>query len=193
MLFATRGLFLPDTEQVSNPMMRSALALAGAKTWLSGGILPKNAGKGIVFAQDIANLDLRANQLTVLSACNTARGDIKIGEGVFGLRRAFAVAGTKSLVMSLWEVPDRTSALLMERFFDNYQTGMDVVQLLQNSQNYIRNITVKELRESPLGVEILKEILKLRELPAQTQIDCQEDDKPLSHPFYWGAWVCQIR
>ena len=191
MLIATHGLFLPDTKQVSNPMMRSALALAGAKTWLSGRILPENAGKGIVFAQDIANLDLRANQLTVLSACNTARGDIKIGEGVFGLRRAFAVAGTKSLVMSLWEVPDRTSALLMERFFDNYQTGIDTVEALQNAQNYIRNITVNELRKSALGVEILKELLKLRELPAQTEINCQEDDKPLAHPFYWGAWVCQ--
>ena len=191
MLIATHGLFLPDTKQVSNPMMRSALALAGAKTWLSGGMLPKNAGKGIVFAQDIANLDLRANQLTVLSACNTARGDIKIGEGVFGLRRAFAVAGTKALVMSLWEVPDRTSALLMEQFFDNYQAGMDAIASLQNAQNYIRNITVKELRKSALGMEILKDILKLRELPAQMQIDCEEDDKPLAHPFYWGAWVCQ--
>ena len=191
MLIATHGLFLPDTKQVSNPMMRSALALAGAKTWLSGGILPENAGKGIVFAQDIANLDLRANELTVLSACNTARGDIKIGEGVFGLRRAFAVAGTKSLVMSLWEVPDRTSALLMERFFDNYQTGMNAVEALQNAQNYIRNITVNELIKSALGVEILKDILKLRELQAQMQIDCHEDDKPLEHPFYWGAWVCQ--
>ncbi|MGB3636641.1 MAG: CHAT domain-containing protein [Rivularia sp. (in: cyanobacteria)] len=136
-------------------------------------------------------MDLRTNQLTVLSACNTARGDIKIGEGVFGLRRAFAVAGTKALVMSLWEVPDRTSALLMERFFDNYQTGMNAVEALQNAQNYIRNITVKELRKSTLGVEILKDILKLRELSAQMQIDCYEDDKPLSHPFYWGAWVCQ--
>ncbi|MEM7553521.1 MAG: CHAT domain-containing protein [Cyanobacteria bacterium P01_A01_bin.84] len=191
MLIATHGLFLQDTKQVSNPMMRSALALAGAKTWLSGGITPENAGKGIVFAQDIANLDLRANQLTVLLACNTARGDIKIGEGVFGLRRAFAVAGTKSLVMSLLPVPDRTSALLMERFFDNYQAGMDAIEALQNAQNYIRNITVLELRQSTLGIEILKELLKLRELSAQTQIDCHEDDKPLSHPFYWGAWVCQ--
>ena len=123
-----------------------------------------------------------------MSACNTARGDIKIGEGVFGLRQAFAVAGTKSLVMSLWKVPDRTSALFMEQFFDNYQAGMDAVEALQNAQNYTRNITVKELKKSPLGVEILK----LRELSAQTQIDCQEDDKPFLHPFYWGAWVCQI-
>ncbi len=191
MLIATHGLFLPDTKQVSNPMMRSALALAGAKTWLSGGILPENAGKGIVFAQDVANLDLRANELTVLSACNTARGEIRIGEGVFGLRRAFAAAGTQALVMSLWEVPDRASALLMERFFDNYRADMDCVSALQNAQNYIRNITVDELRQSTLGVEILKELFKLRELPAQMQIDCHDDDIPLSHPFYWGAWVCQ--
>jgi CHAT domain-containing protein len=69
-------------------MMRSGLALAGANTWLFGGTLPPQAGKGFVFAQDIASLDLWANELTVLSACDTARGDIKIGEGVFGLRRA---------------------------------------------------------------------------------------------------------
>jgi CHAT domain-containing protein len=62
--------------------------------------LPQAAGKGFVFAQDIASLDLWANELTVLSACDTARGDIKIGEGVFGLRRAFAVAGAKTLVMA---------------------------------------------------------------------------------------------
>ncbi len=191
MLIATHGLFLPDTEQALNPMMRSALALAGANTWLMGGILPENAGKGLVFAQDIAGLDLRANELTVLSACDTARGDIKIGEGVFGLRRAFAIAGTKTLIMSLWKVPDRATALLMERFFDNYQNGMDCVKALQNAQNYIRNITVQELREYALGIEILKELLGVQELSVQSQIDCHEDDKPLEHPFYWGAWICQ--
>lgn len=174
-----------------NPMLRSLLALAGANTWLSGGTLPPEAGKGCVFAQDIANLDLWANELTVLSACDTAKGDIKIGEGVFGLRRAFTVAGTKTLVMSLWKVPDKATALLMERFFDNSQSGMQYADALRNAQNYTRNLTVKELRQSSLGIEVLKELLKVRDLSPQSKIDCQEEDTPLQHPFYWGAWICQ--
>ncbi|TFI54911.1 tetratricopeptide repeat protein [Mastigocladus laminosus UU774] len=209
MLIATHGLFLPDSPQQpptqhsinpksiiqnlksTNPMMRSGLALAGANTWLKNGTLPQKAGKGFVFAQEIASLDLWANELTVLSACDTARGDIKIGEGVFGLRRAFTVAGAKTLVMSLWKVPDRATALLMDRFFDNLQDGMGYTEALQNAQNYIRRITVKELRESALGMEVLKELLGVRELLPETKIDCQQEDTPLEHPFYWGAWICQ--
>jgi hypothetical protein len=93
-----------------DPMLRSALAFAGANTWLQGKPVPNEAGKGLVFAQDVAALDLWATELAVLSACQTGIGDIKIGEGVFGLRRAFAVAGAKTLVMSLWSVPDRATA-----------------------------------------------------------------------------------
>ncbi|MEH1867830.1 MAG: tetratricopeptide repeat protein [Nostoc sp.] len=210
MLIATHGLFQSDsqaqpvtnrrnllnmeglrTTKVENPMLRSGLALAGANTWLAGGRLPQAAGKGFVFAQDIASLDLWANELTVLSACDTARGDIKIGEGVFGLRRAFAVAGTKTLVMSLWSVPDKVTALLMERFFDNLQSGMSRSEALHSAQNYIRTITVKQLRESALGLEVLKELLAVKELSVNSKIDCQEKDTPLEHPFYWGAWICQ--
>ncbi|MBD2302821.1 CHAT domain-containing tetratricopeptide repeat protein [Nostoc sp. FACHB-190] len=210
MLIATHGLFQTDsapesatkrrnllsmerprTTKVENPMLRSGLALAGANTWLAGGKLPAYAGKGFVFAQDIASLDLWGNELTVLSACDTARGDIKIGEGVFGLRRAFAVAGTKTLVMSLWSVPDKVTALLMERFFDNLQFGMGRAEALHDAQDYIRNITVKQLRESALSLEVLKELLAVTELSENSLIDCQEDDTPLKHPFYWGAWICQ--
>ncbi|KYC35121.1 hypothetical protein WA1_09560 [Scytonema hofmannii PCC 7110] len=204
MLIATHGLFLPDIQQeppkvgnqefehfalstVKNPMMRSGVALAGANTWLSGGTLPREAGKGFVLAQDIASLDLWGNELTVLSACDTGRGDIKIGEGVFGLRRAFAVAGAKTLVMSLWKVPDTATALLMERFFDNLQHSMNRAEALQNAQNYIRKLTVKELRQSSLGIEVLEELLSVNKLSQQTK----EQDTPLEHPFYWGAWICQ--
>jgi CHAT domain-containing protein len=170
-----------------DPMLRSALAFAGANPWLQGKTLPKEAGKGLVFAQDVAALDLWATELAVLSACNTAIGDIKIGEGVFGLRRAFAVAGAKTLVMSLWSVPDRATALLMERFFTNLQQGLGRADALQDAQNYIRTITVNELQQSSLGLAVLEELEKL--LPQEHQF-CQ-DDRPLEHPYFWGAWVCQ--
>jgi tetratricopeptide (TPR) repeat protein/CHAT domain-containing protein len=211
LLIATHGVFLPDSPhsppqpplsrgeqdwfsfnrlsgiKVENPMLRSGLALAGANTWLSGDSLPKEAGKGFLFAQDVAALDLWATELTVLSACNTAIGDIKIGEGVFGLRRAFAVAGAKTLVMSLWSVPDRATALLIERFFTNLRQGLGRADALQDAQNYIRTITVKELQQSPLGLSVLEE---LKEPLPQEYHFCQ-DDRPLEHPYFWGAWVCQ--
>ena len=170
-----------------DPMLRSALAFAGANTWLKGKTLANQAGKGLVFAQDVAALDLWATELAVLSACNTAMGDIKLGEGVFGLRRAFAVAGAKTLVMSLWSVPDRATALLMERFFTNLQQGLGRADALQDAQNYIRTITVKDLQQSSLGLAVLEELEK--PLPQDYQF-CQ-DNRPLEPPYFWGAWVCQ--
>jgi CHAT domain-containing protein len=213
LLIATHGVFLPDSPhsppqpplirgeqdwfsfnrlsggKVENPMLRSGLAFAGANTWLKGGTLPSNAGKGLVFAQDVAALDLWATELAVLSACNTAMGDIKIGEGVFGLRRAFAVAGAKTLVMSLWSVPDRATALLMERFFTNLHEGLGRAEALQEAQNYIRTITVKDLQQSDLGQKLLDELVEKNSFPQDLQF--RQSDKPLAHPFFWGAWVCQ--
>jgi hypothetical protein len=170
-----------------DPMLRSALAFAGANTWLQGKTLPHEAGKGLVFAQDVAALDLWATELAVLSACQTGIGDIKIGEGVFGLRRAFAVAGAKTLVMSLWSVPDRATALLMQRFFTNLRQGLGRADALQDAQNYIRTITIKQLQQSSLGLSVLEELGKL--LPYDYSF-CQ-NDTPLAHPYFWGAWICQ--
>jgi tetratricopeptide (TPR) repeat protein/CHAT domain-containing protein len=174
---------------LENPMMRSGLAFAGAETWLKGGELPKEAGKGFLFAQDIIGIDLWENEIAILVACETAIGDIKNGEGVFGLRRAFAVAGAKTLVMSLWSVPTKATVLLMERFFDNLQRGLRRVDALQEAQNYIRRITIEELQQFPLGCEVIDELLTLKML-SETRLSCQEF-RPIEHKFFWGAWVCQ--
>ncbi|HBY75755.1 MAG TPA: hypothetical protein DEG47_01805, partial [Cyanobacteria bacterium UBA11148] len=177
-----------------DPMLCSALAFAGANTWLLGKRLPKPAGKGMVFAQDIAALDLWATELAVLSACQTGIGDIKLGEGVFGLRRAFAAAGAKTLLISLWSVPDRATALLMDRFFSNLHQGLGRAAALEDAQNYIRTITVKELQQFPLGQHVLEElntvIAHSNDINPQNNNFSQEDT-PLAHPYFWGAWVCQ--
>jgi len=212
LLIATHGVFIPNSSdeqpapepigqnrsnnrllatKAKDPMKRSGVALAGANTWISGKSLPPEAGKGIAFAFDVAGLDLWANELTVLSACSTAIGDIRIGEGVFGLRRAFAVAGAKTLVMSLWDVPDTATALLMERFFANLQRGLGRAEALLDAQNYTRTITVKELQQFPLGLELLKtELFNGGEIDQKILAE-QPDVTPLEHPRYWGAWVCQ--
>ena len=87
-------------------MLRSGLAMAGADTWLRAGNPPEVAEDGLLTAEDVTGLDMVATELVVLSACETGLGQIHVGEGVFGLRRAFVLAGTKTLVMSLWKVPD---------------------------------------------------------------------------------------
>ncbi len=82
-----------------DPMLRSGLALAGANTWLQHGSPPPRAEDGLLTAEDVTGLDLRGTELVVLSACDTGLGEVHAGEGVFGLRRAFVLAGVKTLVM----------------------------------------------------------------------------------------------
>ena len=177
----------PSTSHPEDPMLRSALAFAGANRWLAGKPLPAAAEKGMVFAQDIAALDLWETELAILSACQTGIGDVKLGEGVFGLRRAFAIAGTKTLIMSLWSVPDRATALLMNRFLSNLRQGLGRRVALKEAQDYIRTITVKQLQQSKFGRSILAELEKA--LPQTRQL--HPTDQPLAHPYFWGAWVCQ--
>ncbi|MCP4398360.1 MAG: CHAT domain-containing protein [bacterium] len=105
--------------QFENPLLRSGLALAGANT--AG--KQEGATEGIVTAEKILGLQLQGTELVVLSACETGMGEVQAGEGVFGLRRAFTQAGTKSLVMSLWSVPDKETQELMVQFYQNLLAG----------------------------------------------------------------------
>ena len=82
----------PGTE---NPMLRAGLALAGVRRWLAGGCLPEEAEDGLLMAEDVLGMDLRGTELVVLSGCDTGRGDVHVGEGVFGLQRAFLLAGAE--------------------------------------------------------------------------------------------------
>ena len=79
--------------QAESPLLRSGLALSGANTWLRGCDLPIDAGNGLLTAYDVTGMDLLDTRLVVLSACVTGLGQIRVGEGVFGLRRAFVEAG----------------------------------------------------------------------------------------------------
>src|SRR5205823_5431952 len=119
---ATHGFFLEDQPhepaggrgapgrlagaRFENPLLRSGLLLAGFNTWRNGGEPPPEAEDGLLTAEDVTGMDLLDTDLVVLSACETGLGQVHVGEGVFGLRRAFAVAGARTLVMSLWKVPD---------------------------------------------------------------------------------------
>jgi CHAT domain-containing protein len=97
-----------------NPLLLSGLVLAGANHRSSAG---KGEDDGILTAEEIASLDLSGVQWAVLSACETGVGDIRTGEGVFGLRRAFQVAGVGTLIMSLWSVDDEATRAWMKSLY----------------------------------------------------------------------------
>ncbi|HEY6274570.1 MAG TPA: CHAT domain-containing tetratricopeptide repeat protein [Terriglobales bacterium] len=137
---ATHGFFLQNTEEesptvagkpatrktraiqasspIENPLLRAGLALSGAN------LTKSNNEDGILTALEAANLNLWGTKLVTLSACETGVGDVKNGEGVYGLRRAFVLAGAESLVMSLWPVSDYVTREMMTAYYTGLKKGL---------------------------------------------------------------------
>jgi CHAT domain-containing protein/Tfp pilus assembly protein PilF len=148
---ATHGFFLPPTAIIKtnedflyetnsftvqqNPMFRSGLLLAGANTIWTSNTSNKSAEDGVLTAYEISQLDLSNTQLVTLSACETALGDIgEDNEGVYGLQRAFKMAGAKQILMSLWKVPDEQTTQLMVLFYNSILQGNDENTALRKAQ-----------------------------------------------------------
>ncbi len=150
---ATHGYFLKDLSASrnqktfgihiqnigANPLLRSGLLLAGAATRQGAGdSLNLEAEDGVLTAYEAMNLNLSETELVVLSACETALGEVKNGEGVYGLQRAFLVAGAKSVLMSLWKVSDESTTELIRLFYKHWLEGQDKFSALANAQRSIR-------------------------------------------------------
>ncbi len=133
---ATHGKFLSDIDRTSsvfggsfdkqkaggNPLLRSFLVFAGADS--PDSIKKKlNNDDGFLTAYEAMNLNLDKTELVVLSACETGLGEIRNGEGVYGLQRAFIQAGAKTVIMSLWSVSDEATQELMSIFYKEWLGG----------------------------------------------------------------------
>lgn len=141
---ATHGFFLTDTfssnssgeptrsisanAKIENPLLRSGLALAGANIHKSSG------DDGVLTALEASGLNLWGTKLVTLSACDTGVGDVKNGEGVYGLRRAFVLAGTETLVMSLWPVSDYVTREMMTSYYKGLKEGLGRGEALRQVQ-----------------------------------------------------------
>jgi len=143
---ATHGYFMQDLREDEeeepkkkkelNPLMRSGLLLAGSQKTFNK--IAKSNEDGVLTAFEAQTLDLSNTDLVVLSACETAQGEIKNGEGVFGLQRAFQVAGAKSVITSLWRVDDAATEMLMTQFYTRWLKGTDKWQALKEAQKEVQ-------------------------------------------------------
>ena len=146
---ATHGYFLKDVEHTSwpigvhadnarnNVLLRSGLMLTGASEAdkVKSGLDDSN--NGIITSYEAMNLDLKGTDLVVLSACETGLGEIKAGEGVYGLQRAFLAAGADAIIMSLWKVDDNATQQLMNNFYANLVKTGDKQKAFKQAQQQL--------------------------------------------------------
>ncbi|NEP29251.1 CHAT domain-containing protein, partial [Moorena sp. SIO3I6] len=158
---ATHGFFLDpkesplgETNVFDNPLLRSGLVFAGVEPRQSGG------DDRIMTAYETTLLNLLGTKLVVLSACDTAVGDITSGEGIYGLRRALVIAGSESQVISLWKVSDTATKDLMVGYYKNLKAGQGRSQALHEIQ---RQMLQGELKG--------------------------EDGRLYDHPYYWASFI----
>ncbi len=164
---ATHGFYQPDTAEGRNVLLNSGLMLANSGLSLAGKTA-ENQDDGILTAAEAMNLNLDSTELVVLSACETGLGEIKNGEGVYGMQRAIKVAGARSVVMSLWKVNDEATGQLMENFYKNW-LGQPIKKGTKKN--------TKSGRTATPG-------MRAAFLAAQKQLKTR-----YPNPYYWGAFV----
>jgi CHAT domain-containing protein/Tfp pilus assembly protein PilF len=156
---ATHGFFLEDgaaptssrgvihlgsgdvaSRRPTDPLLRSGLVLSGAHAppFTATSSARRPADGALVTALELAGLDLWGTQLVVLSACDTGRGDVKRGQGVYGMRRALVTAGAETVVMSLWKVNDDTTRQLMEEYYRHLLRGQGRATALRQAMLSLR-------------------------------------------------------
>jgi len=151
---ATHGFFIEDVESnyqererlerlgggqraVENPLFRSGLIMAGANNaWSDRPVA--GVEDGILFSEEIAKLNLLGAGVVVLSACETGLGTVNNSEGVFGLQRAFKLAGAETLIMSLWSVSDEATSIMMREFYRNWLSGKTKHEAFAQAQRTLR-------------------------------------------------------
>jgi len=148
---ATHGFYHNKANQnynnlKDNPLLRSGLFFSGADNAYNGVYIPEGLEDGILTAQEISTLDLQGTDLVVLSACETAQGDIS-SDGVFGLQRGFKMASAGGSLMSLWKVDDDATQVLMTEFYRHWMSGKSKHEALKIAKNIVRS---HKKWESPL-------------------------------------------
>ena len=157
---ATHGFFLSDNEELKknaflnptmsdkiepvDPMMRSGLLFAGGNRAWTGKRHIEGIDDGILTAKEISTLNFSSVDLVVLSACQTGLGIVKANEGVYGLQRAFKLAGTETIIMSLWEVDDLATSIMMSAFYEKYLAGYSKSEAFKYAVDSVRDYRIDD-------------------------------------------------
>jgi CHAT domain-containing protein len=187
--FLSETSWTKSSSLVRSPMLQSGLALAGAN---------REPSKALLTAEEVSDLDLRGAELIVLSACETALGKVESGEGVLGLQRGFHEAGARTLALSLWNVSDAATSVLMEELYLNlWEKKMPLLQALRQAQlTLLRNPARVEERRQELHAELSKsqvsaELLQQRGLGRKAFKPQADPEQPSerAHPALWAAFI----
>lgn len=160
--------------------VRSGIILTSGNHAWKGKSIPSGSEDGILTANEISGIDLSKTDLVTLSACQTALGDIA-SDGVYGMQRSFKVAGVNSIIMSLWQVDDEATYLMMEKFYEGLTKGKDKREAFKNAQLFIKEWADQRVKE-------------LRNTYSDKIPEIQENMKAkygaLIYPeYYWAAFV----
>lgn len=185
---ATHGVY--DEEMDIDSLYSSHLVFAGYNKWVTQKAESEGCGNGVLTADEISRMDLHKTELVVLSACQSGIGDISY-RSARGLLSAFSAAGARWVISHLWEVSDFATPILMDAFYDAYlHKGKEVPEALQYAKQYLRNLTVGEMRSAGwLDIsrnDQLSSNMKQRILALQAANDRR---KPFSDEFYWGGFT----
>ena len=138
---ASHAYFMPDKKGLENPLLRSGIVLAGAN---QPDLNPND--DGYLLALEVAKLEWQGTEMAVISGCESGKGDIQSGEGVYGLKRAIAVAGARSSLLSLWKVNDNATAAFMESFYTKLRNKEGRADALKATQKEFRMHPIKAWR-----------------------------------------------
>ena len=134
---STHGDYL-DNENM-DPMDRGILCLSGYNV--------EDNNSGYISAREIQYMDLKGTELAVLSACNTGLGKNISGEGIYGIRRAFELAGCQTLLLTVEEVDDFNTTIFMKSFYERYNQSNNIYQSFKDTKEYLKEHSLKELKE----------------------------------------------
>lgn len=126
-----------DMPKEDKALTRSGLLFAGAQNSFLREEIPWGVEDGILTAKEISRLDLRKTNLVVISACQSGIGEVT-GDGVLGLQRGFKKAGVQSIIMSLWDVDDEATRIMMTRFYESLSKGQKKYAAFRDAQSYLR-------------------------------------------------------
>ena len=134
---STHGDYLKNEQM--EPMDRGILCLSGYNV--------EDNNSGYISAREIQYMDLKGTELAVLSACNTGLGENISGEGIYGIRRAFELAGCQTLLLTVEEVDDFNSAIFMKSFYERYNQTNNIYQSFKDTKEYLKQHGLVELKE----------------------------------------------